>query len=89
MKSILESVVSALNNYLETHAYLFDGEYCGDETNIVSRYGFGYSARDNKVRHIVYKGDLETCMIPLPCLERMVERGLTDADVCYVMSKCE
>lgn len=88
MESILESIVSALNNYLETHAYLFDGEYYGDAANIVSRYGFGYFVRGNKVQHLVYKGDLETCMIPLMKLKDMVERGLTDADMCYVMSRC-
>ena len=89
MESILENIVSELNNYLETHAYLFDGEYCGEATDIVRRYGFGYSARGNKVQHLVYKGDLETCMIPPVKLKIMVERGLTDADMRYVMSRCE
>ena len=88
MESILERIVSALNNYLEMHAYLFDGEYCGDATNVVSRYGFGYSERGNHVQHLVYKGELETCMIPLSMLRSMVERGLTDADMRYVMSRC-
>lgn len=54
MESILERIVSVLNNYLEMHVYPFDGEYCGDATNIVSRYGLGYSERGNHVQHLVY-----------------------------------
>lgn len=89
MKLSLDYIVSTLNNYLATHAYLFEGEYAGDASNIVDRYGFGYLVGSPRIRHWVYKGDVENCLVPIKRLNVMISRGLTDQDMCYVMAQCE
>lgn len=84
----IDGVVSALNNYIETHAYLFDGEYFGCPSDIVSNYGFGYTEGDNRILHWIEGGDIEVCSLKLDEVRAMVNDGLTDKTIVRIMEKC-
>lgn len=83
----IDGIVSSLNNYLETHAYIFD--HYGDEANIVANYGFGYTDDDNHIFHWIEGGDLEVCSLTRSELIALIDEGLTDVTLSYIMEKCE
>jgi len=87
----IDYIVSALNNYIETHAYLFEDEYCGDPSDIVSNYGFGYMDEegDERVIHWVEGGDIETCSLTLDEIRKIVAEGLNDDSIVRIMENCE
>jgi len=84
----IDGVVSALNNYIETHPYLFDGEYSGSPSDIVSNYGFGYTEGDNRILHWIAKGDIEVCSLKLDEVRTMINDGLTDKTIVRILEKC-
>ena len=85
----LEAIVSELNNYLEEHAYLFDGEYYGNPSDIVANYGFGYTDGEQVLLHWITKGDIESSSIPVRELAKMIKSGLTDEKLIKIMNSCE
>lgn len=85
----LDAIVSELNNYLEAHACLFEGEYYGGASDVVANYGFGYSDDEQVLLHWIYKGDIERCSIPWCELANMVQTGLTDEKLIKIMNSCE
>ena len=85
----MDGIVSALNNYLEAHAYLFEGEYSGDASDIVSNYGFGYADGDVHILHWIEGGDLEVCSLTLSEVVTLIDEGLTDESLTYIMEKCK
>ena len=84
----IDDVVSALNNYLETHAYLFEGEYYGESSEIVSNYGFGYTKGSQRILHWVEGGDMEECSLTIDEIKAMIDKGLTDESLILIMEKC-
>ena len=84
----VEGIVSVLNNYLEAHAYLVDGEHCGDASDIVSNYGFGYVDDDEHIFHWVEGGDLEVCSLTKSEICALIDDGLTDLAFTFIMEKC-
>ena len=87
-ESDIDDVVSTLNNYIETHAYLFDGEYFGSPSDIVSNYGFGYMEGDNRIFHWVEGGDIEVCSLKPDEVRVIINDGLTDKAIVQIMEKC-
>lgn len=85
----LEAIVSELNNYLEEHAYLFDGEYYGNPSDIVANYGFGYIDGEQVLLHWITKGDIESSSIPVRELAKMIKSGLTEEKLIKIMNSCE
>ena len=84
----IEEIVSALNNYMEEHAYLFDGEYYGEAADIVSNYGFGYVDDDDRIYHWVEGGDIEVCSLTQQEIITLIGDGLTDDTLVYIMNQC-
>ena len=84
----IDIIVSELNNYLETHAYLFEGEFYGDSSEIVSHYGFGYTDGDERIFHWIEKGDIEVCSLTKDELRVIIEKGLTNESIIMIMDKC-
>lgn len=84
----IDGVVSALNNYIETHAYLFDGEYFGSPSDIVSNYGFGYTEGNNRIFHWIEGGGIEVCLLKLDEVRSLINDGLTDKTIIQIMEKC-
>lgn len=84
----IDGVVSTLNNYIETHPYLFDGEYFGSPSDIVSNYGFGYTVGDNRILHWIEGGDIEVCSFKLDEVRTMINDGLTDKTIVQILEKC-
>ena len=84
----IDFIVSTLNNYLETHAYLFAGEYCGEPSDIVSCYGFGYNNDCDRVLHWIEDGDGEECAFTLDEIESKICNGLTNESLVEIMEKC-
>ena len=85
----IDGIVSTLNNYLETHAYLFEGEFSGDASDIVSNYGFGYADSDEYILHWIEGGDLEVCSLTQSEVVALIDEGLTDESLTYIMEKCK
>jgi hypothetical protein len=87
-ESVIDDVVSTLNNYIETHSYLFDGEYFGSPSDIVSNYGFGYVEGDDRILHWVEGGDIEVCTLKLDEVRTILNDGLTDKTMVRIMEQC-
>ena len=87
-ESTIDDVVSTLNNYIETHAYLFEGEYFGGPSDIVSSYGFGFTEGSNRILHWVEGGDIEECLLKPDEVRAMINDGLTDRAIVQIMEKC-
>lgn len=85
----LEAIVSELNNYLEEHAYLFDGEYYGEPSDIVANYGFGYVDGEQVLLHWITKGYIESSSIPVCELAKMIKFGLKEEKFIKIMNSCE
>ena len=86
--SIKLTVVSELNNYLESHADEFE-ECSGGCTseNIVTDFGFGFIDACDHIYHVCYE-DYEVCPVPLEKLHEIVSIGLTTENVMYILNKC-
>ncbi len=85
----IDDIVSSLNDYLEAHSYLFEGESYGDASSIVSNYGFGYMDGDERIYHWIEGGDLEVCSLTQKEIVALIDNGLTDDAMTYIMKKCE
>jgi hypothetical protein len=82
-------ITSGLNNYMELHSDEFE-EVSGGcaEDDIITKFGFGFLADDNRLFHISYD-DIEVCSIPIEDLNTTIQEGLTTEKIMNILDKCE